>query len=88
MSTPAITKADLERLSAEVADGDKQEWLDQRGIEVEAFLWTVDQLHRSFLTMLSRDPDVYTAVGGVAGFAFQMGFEAAEQFRPAMRRAA
>ena len=41
----------------------------------------VEQMHTAFRFMLASDPDELSAIGGVAGFAFQIGFEAAEQFR-------
>lgn len=85
MNEPTVTPADMDRLVLEVAGGDKVEWLDRRGIDGEAFLSVVDR----FWDAVIQDPAPLTidSLGGIVGFAFQLGYETAEQF-PRQRAAA
>ena len=46
MSGLTITKADLDRLAREIADGDKFAWIAERGIEPAAILSMTEEIAR------------------------------------------
>ena len=75
-----ITSADLQRLCLEVADGDKQEWLDEREIDLLAIAELSDYVAGA-LREIAAVEGAQLAFDGVVGWVFQVGFEACEQFR-------
>ncbi len=75
----AITTADLMRLALEIADSDKIEFLETRGIEKVALIMIADHV-KVALAELAATEDVGFALDGMVGWMFQLGFEACEQF--------
>lgn len=75
----AITWPDLSRLATEIADGDKEAWLAERGIPEETIVLYADSMASAFEQAV-RELGGATAFDGVVSWAFQIGWEACEQF--------
>jgi hypothetical protein len=75
-----VTAADLRRLLVEVS-GDKQQWLDERGIDRAAMVDMAEGFKGAFIRHLFETQDLELSLDGCIGFAFQVGFETCAQLR-------
>lgn len=81
-----INKEDLIRLANEIQYRDKSPehkfaWLEKHGIDAEGFaLYISQETLPAFLGVLFEQQDMEGALFGTFGHAFQLGFEACEQF--------